>query len=100
MVDPFAELAVALGQFRVACSEFLRQRGLTCQCRVALCPQRCDDGAEVGCGIVRWRGHPFPPAASAITAMMSCFSFGKSTGLVKYSSAPRDSAVVTVSASP
>ena len=46
MLDPFAEFAVALRQFGGARREFLGQRGLTCQCRVTLCPQRRDDGSE------------------------------------------------------
>ena len=45
------------------------------------------------------RRHSLPPA-SAMTRDTSCFSSGKSTGLVTNLLAPRSSAVCTLSASP
>ena len=45
MLDPLAVFAVARGQCSVA-QRVPRQRGLSCQRRVALCPQRRDDGVK------------------------------------------------------
>ena len=62
MLDPFVIFAFALQHFGGARGEFLRQRGLTCQSRVALCPQRRDASegqlSRVVCGeVIR-----FPPS--------------------------------------
>ena len=45
------------------------------------------------------RGHPLP-LASATTTDTSCFSCGKSTGLVMNLLAPRSNAIATLSGSP
>ena len=70
MLDPLAEFAVALGQRRVARGEFLGQRGLTCQPRVAFSPQFRVGALKFGDRVVLRRGHwPSPrraPCRSAI----------------------------------
>ena len=63
MLDPFTVFAVALG-CRVARSEFLGQRSLTCQPRVALSPQLRDGALKFGNHVVLRRGHrPSPRRA-------------------------------------
>ena len=69
MLDPLAEFAVALGS-AVARGEFLGQRGLLRQRRVAFSPQFRDGALKFGDRVVLRRGHwPSPrraPCRSAI----------------------------------
>ena len=59
----------------VARSEFLRQRGLTCQCRVEPLLQRCDDALRISYRVGLWRGHAFPWLVRTVTCRLPAIQY-------------------------